>query len=372
MRLTPMRLFWGLLALVISLVSFATVRPELFGITAEYALRTPFAQIVALRGWLVVGFALAGILFLIVAGVRGLFFRRGRIALTFSLAMFLVAGLHAATMYSRGISETVSGGDESAVSTLEGAVTTSAAGDITVLQYNTLGGSVDAPALAEFIESEGVNVVTLPETSTQTGEDIVEDLADRGLVFQQFDTGTPGYEADYTSTVLLVSSSLGEYVQTDIFGSGEESDADSSSAGSGQEGSVPLAVRAVPLDGDGPTLIAVHPIAPGRDRMDTWQSEIRAAYGLCGTESNAIISGDFNSTADHEAALRLATPCIDAADQAGAGALGTWPARLPTLLSSPIDRVLTTTNEYRGSEATIVNLGGSDHRGVMVRLTPSA
>ena len=59
-----------------------------------------------------------------------------------------------------------------------------------------------------------------------------------------------------------------------------------------------------------------------------------------------------------------------AADQAGAGALGTWPARLPKLLSSPIDRVLTTTNEYRGSEATIVNLGGSDHRGVMVRLTP--
>ena len=61
-----------------------------------------------------------------------------------------------------------------------------------------------------------------------------------------------------------------------------------------------------------------------------------------------------------------------AADQAGAGALGTWPARLSELLSSPIDRVLTTTNEYRGSEATTVDLGGSDHRGVMVRLTPSA
>lgn len=370
MRLTPMRLFWGLLALVISLVSFATVRPELFGITAKYALLTPFAQIVALRGWLVVGFALAGIVFLIVAGIRGLFFQRGRIALTFSLAMFLVAGLHAATMYSRGISETVSATNESSVSALDAAVSTSAEGDITVLQYNTLGGSVDIPALAEFIESEGVNVVSLPETSTQTGEDIVEDLADRGLIFQQFDTGTSGYEADYASTVLLVSSSLGEYVQTDIFESGDESSAESA-AGSGQAGSVPLAVRAVPVDGDGPTLIAVHPIAPGRDRMDTWQSEIRAAYGLCGTESNAIIAGDFNSTADHEAALRLDTPCVDAADQAGAGALGTWPARLPKLLSSPIDRVLTTTNEYRGSEATIVNLGGSDHRGVMVRLTPS-
>ncbi len=367
MRLTPMRFFWGLLALVISVVSLATVRPELFGITAKYALLTPFAQIVALRGWLVVGFALAGILFLIVSGIRGLFFRRGRIAIAFSLAMFLVAGLHAAMMYSRGISETANDVNETSTNARDTAVSTSAEGDITVLQYNTLGGSVDVPALADYIESEGVNVVSLPETSTQTGEDIVEDLADRGLPFQQFDTGTSGYEADYTSTVLLVSSSLGEYVQTDIFESPTESAEDSA-----QEESVPLAVRAAPLDGDGPTLISVHPIAPGRDRMATWQSEIRAAYGLCGTEQNAIIAGDFNSTADHEAALRLATPCTDAADQAGAGALGTWPARLPELLSSPIDRVLTTTNEYRGSEATLVNLGGSDHRGVMVRLAPNA
>ena len=380
MRLTPMRLFWGLLALVISLVSFATVRPELFSVTAEYALLTPFAQIVALRGWLVVGFALAGILFLIIAGVRGLFFRRGRIALTFSVAMFLVAALHAATMYSRGITvrdadkSVANAIDESSVSTLEaGADMSSVNGDITVLQYNTLGGSIDISALADLIMYENINVVTLPETSTQTGEDIVAHLAERGLWFQQFDTGTSGYEADYASTVLLVSSSLGEYVQTDIFDSGAESAESAESAEySAPEESVPLAVRAVPLDGNGPALIAVHPIAPGRDRMDIWQSEIRAAYGLCGTEPNAIIAGDFNSTADHEAALRLDTRCVDAADQAGAGALGTWPARLPELLSSPIDRVLTTTNEYRGSEATTVNLGGSDHRGVMVRLTPSA
>ncbi|MFT3944243.1 MAG: endonuclease/exonuclease/phosphatase family protein [Ancrocorticia sp.] len=389
-----MRLFWGLLALVISLVSLATVRPELFGVTAQYALLTPFAQIVALRGWLVLGFALTGILFLIVAGIRGLLFRRGRIALTFSLAMLLVAGLHAATMYSRGITasgtdqSSASGADASSVSTLEASADTSAAAenpDITVLQYNTLGGSVDISALADLITNENINVVSLPETSTQTGEDIVAHLAERGLWFQQFDTGTSGYEADYASTVLLVSSSLGEYVQTDIFEPSTES-ADSvetsetpgptdpveTSEITAQEGSVPHAVRAVPLDGNGPTFVAVHPIAPGRDRMDVWQSEIRAAYGLCGTEPNAIVAGDFNSTADHEAALRLETPCTDAAAQAGAGALGTWPARLPELLSSPIDRVLTTTNEYRGSEAAIVNLGGSDHRGVMVRLTPNA
>ena len=350
MRLTPMRLFWGLLALVISMVSFGTVSPGLFNLTATYALVTPFAQIVAMRGWLVVGFGVAGILFLIVAGIRGLVFRRGRIALTFSLTTFLVAGMHAAIMYSRGINETSDATSEVAFS--------DSTDGITVLQYNTLGGSVDVSVLAGLIENKGVTVVSLPETSTRTGEDLVDDLADRGLWFQQFDTGTSGYEAGYKSTILLISSSLGEYVQTDVFDSAEEP--------------LPPAVRAVPADGDGPAFIAIHPVAPRPDRMDTWQREIRAAYGLCGTETNTIIAGDFNSTVDHEAALRLDTSCTDAAVQAGAGALGTWPARLPKLLSSPIDRVLTTTDEYRGSEATTVNLGGSDHRGVVVRLVRGA
>lgn len=347
-----MRLVWGLLSLVIGLMALATVKPELFGVTAEYALRTPFAQVLAMRGWLVVGFAAAGLFFILVSVLRRVIVGRGRIAFTLALALLLVAGLHAGTMYSRGIDQEDGLGTDLGVG-----AATEGDGSITVLQYNTLGGSVDVASLADVVEANGVDVITLPETSTQTAEDLVLTLAERGKHFQQFDTGTSGYDADYLSTVLLVSSDLGEYTQTDLFEPTNEP--------------TPLGVRAVPADGSGPTLMAVHPIAPSSSRLNVWREEITKVYSLCGTESNAIISGDFNSTADHEAALDLETTCADAAAQAGSGALGTWPVKLPALLGSPIDRVLTTA-AYEGTEAAIIDLGGSDHRGVLVRLTPVA
>ncbi len=351
-RLTPMRLVWGLLALVIAVAGLVTVKPELFDVTAEYALRAPFAQVLAMRGWLVVGFAAAGLFFLIVAAIRRAAVGRGRIAFTLSLAMFLVAGLHGGTMYSRGVEQSDS------LSTDTGFATgTLGDGSITVLQYNTLGGSVDVDALADVIEANGVDVITMPETSTETAEDLVVTLAERGKGFQQFDTGTSGYDADYRSTALLVSLSLGEYTQTDLFEPTNEP--------------TQLGVRAVPVNGEGPTLLAVHPVAPSSARLSMWREEISKVYSMCATEPNAIISGDFNSTADHEAALRLGATCNDTVAQAGSGAVGTWTVKLPALLGSPIDRVLTTA-AFEGSEAAVIDLGGSDHRGILVRLEPSA
>ncbi len=351
MRLTPMRLVWGLLALIIALASLVTVKPELFDITAEYALRAPFAQILAMRGWLVVGFAAAGLFFLIVAAIRRAVAGRGRIAFTLALALFLVAGLHGGTMYSRGVEQADGLSSDTGVAT-----GTAGDGSITVLQYNTLGGSVDVEALADVIETNGVDVLSLPETSTQTAQDLVVALAQRGKGFQQFDTGTSGYDADYRSTALLVSLAMGEYTQTDLFESTNEP--------------TPLGVRVVPATGEGPALMAVHPIAPSSARLSVWREEIRQVYSLCGSEPNAIIAGDFNSTADHEAVLRLDSTCNDTVAQAGSGAVGTWTVKLPALLGSPIDRVLTTA-AYEGSEAAIIDLGGSDHRGILVRLTPS-
>ena len=347
-----MRLVWGLLALVIALAALVTVKPDLFNITAEYALRAPFAQVLAMRGWLVVAFAAAGLFFLIVAAIRRAVVARGRIAFTLSITLFLVAGLHAGTMYSRGVDQAESLSSDAGIAT-----GTAGDGSITVLQYNTLGGSVDVDALADVIETNGVDVISLPETSTQTAQELAVELAQRGKGFQQFDTGTSGYDADYRSTALLVSLALGEYTQTDLFEPTDEP--------------TPLGVRAVPADGDGPTLMAVHPVAPSSAHLDAWREEISKVYSLCGSEPNAIIAGDFNSTADHEASLRLGSVCSDTLAQAGSGAVGTWTVKFPALLGSPIDRVLTTA-AYEGSEAAIVDLGGSDHRGVLVRLKPTS
>lgn len=336
-----MRFVWGALSIILTAFAVITVKPEL--VAADYALQTPFAQMLAMRGWIAVGFAAIGVFFLVIGVLRFFLRGRGRIALAFSIAMLLVAGLHAGTMYSRGI-------------TNNQALTGQAGnGSITVLQYNTMGGKVDTGDLAQTIADSGVSVVTLPETSTESGQEIVHKLAGLGLEFQQFDTGTSGYEADYRSTVMLVSADMGQYNQVDIFGQETE----------------PQAVKAVPVDGDGPTLIGIHTLSPGRDHMDAWASQIEQAYSLCESEPDAIISGDFNSTKDHEAALQLPQSCRDTVEQAGSGSVGTWPAKISPLLASPIDRVLTTST-YEGASAAFIDLGGSDHRGVIVRLRPDA
>lgn len=334
-----MRFVWGALSLVLTAFAVITVKPEL--VAADYALQTPFAQMIAMRGWIVVGFAGIGVLFLVFGLLRFLIAGRGRIALTFSIAMLLVAGLHAGTMYSRGLT------DDEAISP------GNADGSIVLLQYNTMGGAVESSDIAQAIVDNDVSVVTLPETSTESGQEIVEELASQGLDFQQFDTGTSGYEADYRSTVMLVSSDLGQYTQEEIF----------------SESSSPQALKASPVNGEGPALIAIHALSPGRDHMEAWQNEILQAYSLCSSEPNAIIAGDFNSTKDHEAALGLSQTCTDAVSQAGSGGVGTWPAKFNPLLSSPIDRVLTTA-QFKGADAAFIDLGGSDHRGVLVRLDP--
>ncbi|MCF2707398.1 endonuclease/exonuclease/phosphatase family protein [Arcanobacterium haemolyticum] len=351
MNITPMKVIWGLLALVIGAFAVLTIKPDLIPALAPYTLYGPLAQILALRGWLVVVCGAAAVFFLVVAGIRRSLLGRGRIALTLALVLLATSGLHAVTMLSRGITV------KSALGTDRG-ITQVATGDgsITVLQYNTRGGEVTAEALANLVEENGVDVVTLPETSTASGKELQAELAARGLDFQRFDTRTPATDADYDSTVMLVSDALGEYISADI---------------NFEQGSLSrTAIRVTSATGAGPDFVAIHPIAPSNLDTTAWRDNIRGAYSLCEAYPNAVIAGDFNSTADHEQALHMGSTCKDALAQAGSGAVGTWTTSLPWWFGSPIDRVMAP-NGYEGSDAAIVDAGKSDHRGVIVRLTPT-
>lgn len=351
MRITPMKILWGIFAIALIAASALTLKPDAVPEVAALTLRTPITQVIALRGWMMLGFFGGAIFFAIIGAIRRTMLGRGRIAFFLSAALAVVGVLHGVTIYSRGISNP---GSLSA----DPGITTSSPGNgaITVLQYNTHGGLVEATSIADLVEEEGIDVLTLPETSTVSGVEIVDELANRGLTFQMFDTGTAGTDADYDSTVLLVSSAMGEYVEADV------------DTGDAVYRSI---VRAVPADGSGPDLIAIHSVAPSTLSTKQWRIEIESAYNLCGAYPNAIYSGDFNSTVDHELALGLSTTCTDAVAQAGSAGLGTWPSNLPSWLGSPIDRVMAPTG-YEGTEAAIVDLGGSDHRGVVVRLTPES
>ncbi|MFY9262733.1 MAG: endonuclease/exonuclease/phosphatase family protein [Actinomycetaceae bacterium] len=337
----------AVLAGILSVLAVASVRPDFLGITSDLVLRTPLAQIMSARIWLAAVFLLVAMLFMVVAAARGKRSGRGRIAGTLAIVFLMTGVLHGGIVLDRGWKVESELGEDYGI-TADGY----GDGSITVLTYNTLGGETSMEALADVVVANGVDVIVLPETATARGDELVGLLGQRGLEFQHFDTGIDMYDAEFRSTILLVADSLGQYRMSDLI-SGTSA-----------------AVAAEPVSGEGPVFVGVHPIAPLPEFIDSWQAEIDAVYALCATDTPLVMAGDFNSTVDHQ--LALGYHCTDAARQAGSGAVGTWPSFAPAKLGVPIDRVVHDGSLYEGTSAAVIEVGDSDHRGLLVRLTPLA
>lgn len=314
--------------------------PQLVGLQQAAGV----AQAVALRG-LAAAIALA----LVLAATLIALLSRGARRFMASLAVVLLAfvGLTAAVIATRGI------GDPS--------MPTAADGDVRVLAWNTLGDAPGARAVADLILATDADVVALPETTRDFADDVVELLDDDGVRMQRF---TSAYDevSPARSTTLLVSTRLGEYT------------ADPHEITTSQLPSV----VATPVDGTGPTLVAMHAVAPVQGEMAGWRSDIDWIAGACATDG-VIVAGDANSTLDHWAGSATADDadigaCVDAASATGNAAVGTWPTTLPELTGAPIDHVLAgtgwTVSGFRviGSE----DGAGSDHRPVLALLSPAS
>jgi endonuclease/exonuclease/phosphatase len=353
MRISPMKLTWAILASVAATAAAATVRPDVLpGGLRRLALTAPYAELVALRGWEAMLLGATALFFLIIGIVRRVLLQRGRIAFALAAVLAVCSVFHAGILITRGFT------NHGALPPDRGVTArTKGDGSVTVMQYNTEGGRVPVKALADLVERNGVDVVTLVETSTGSSRKLAAELESRGLAFARFDNGHSRYAADWGSTVVLVSKGLGEYAERTLPRAIADAD-------------LP-AVAVGPVSGKGPSIVAVHTVAPtgasldGR-RMSEWKEHIAAAYGVCRELPGAILAGDFNSTADHELVLG-GTACRDAAAEAGSGAVGTWPSNVSPLLGAPIDRIMSPAG-YRGDRAAIVDAGGSDHRGLIVRL----
>jgi endonuclease/exonuclease/phosphatase family metal-dependent hydrolase len=163
-------------------------------------------------------------------------------------------------------------------------------------------------------------------------------------------------------TTILISAKLGEY-----------SVIASSRDGSSNTSSVPSAV-AMPVDGSGPTIVAVHAVAPRQDAMERWRSDLAWIADQC-PAGDFILAGDFNATLDHMSSLRddggTMGRCHDAASSTGNGMMGTWPASVPALLSTPIDHVMASENWRATGSEVLDDAGGSDHRALVVQLEPA-
>lgn len=223
-------------------------------------------------------------------------------------------------------------------------------GNITILSWNTLGSAPSADVLAELINETGADVVTLPETFGESAEAAAALLDTEFQVFTV--ANPPAYGALNTS--LMISAGLGEYELAE-----------------GPHQTLPTVV-ARPSDGDGPTILATHPVAPGRGQMRLWRAELRELADLCDAEPSLIIAGDLNSTLDHWANLGEGDfgSCTDAARAAGATATGSWPTSLPAWLGTQIDHVVVS-DDWQVVDFHVVtdrDDAGSDHRPVVATL----
>ena len=238
-------------------------------------------------------------------------------------------------------------------------------GSIRVLTWNTAGEAVPAEVIAQRILDQGADIVALPETTEAVGERIAIMLREQGhpmwVHHVQFRPDVQDGPQSWQTTV-LVAPDLGEY-----------SVIESAKDGTSNTGSVPSVVL-MPIDGSGPTIVAVHAVAPRMEEMQQWRSDLQWIADQC-PQGDFILAGDFNATIDHMAPLGVEGGdigyCRDVASRTGNGLTGTWPSSLPALAGAPIDHVMASQNWSPTGSVVLDDAGGSDHRALVVQLEPA-
>ena len=233
-----------------------------------------------------------------------------------------------------------------------------------VMTWNTAGEATSSAEIARFAVGMQADVVTLPETTIETGADVAEMMREMGRPMwahhaEYGEYGITGWDA--TSTTVLIRPELGDYsvIQSSLDGSSNTS-------------TVPSAV-AMPVSGDGPIIVAAHAVAPRQEYMTQWRSDLQWLADQCASD-NVILAGDFNATLDHMTGMGVdggtLGRCHDAASASGNGGVGTWPTDAPALLGAPIDHVMATPDWTVSGSVVMRSLdgSGSDHRPIVVQL----
>ncbi|PRY16149.1 endonuclease/exonuclease/phosphatase family protein [Kineococcus rhizosphaerae] len=299
--------------------------PEWFGLAGQ----RPFLWTVPFR--VPVGVGLAGL-----AAVTGLTGVRWRRALPAATVLAVAAAGSLGATAARGVSA--------------GDLPVARAGDVTFLAANVLMARADPDAVARLAVDGAADAVSLPESTQPYADDVAARIEARtGTGVQVF------YRRDREGgygTALLVSQRLGEYRAT-----GELTDG------------LKAVVTAEPVSGDGPVLAAAHTAAPVPQLVGDWTLEVRAVADWCARTPGALLAGDLNATLDHPG-LHLRGSCVDAGEQTGTGARGTWPAKYPAVVGATIDHSLADGNRWRAVGSRVAALPGSDHRALLARWRP--
>lgn len=333
------RVLAAAIIVIVGLTLLLLAWPQLLGLQ-----RAPWvAQLVSLRG---LEIAVAAIIVIALGFIAVLAPPLRRFVASLAVLLLVFAAVNTAVLATRGFGNL---GFE-----------TENDSSVTVLAWNTLGDAPGAAAIAELAITSEADVVALPETTAATGLEVADAMAASGRPMQAF---TIAFDeiSKARSTTLLISEDLGSYA-----------------VDRQEPNSLVLpTVIARPVDGSGPTIMAVHLVAPLPGEFDHWQQDLAWIASAC-DEPNVIIAGDFNSTLDHFGGLAKADgatlgECVDSANATDNAGVGTWPTSLPALLGAPIDHVMYTPNWSVTGMRVIENYDkfGSDHRPVLAQLAPA-
>jgi len=292
--------------------------------------RTPFVQSIAFRPQLA-----AGLVALAVLAALG-----GRALRPTAVALGLVGVLGLAMVLPRavGSSETgATGGPE-----------------LTVLTASAYLSRADPEALAQLVRSRNPDVVVLPEARGDLRERLQEAIVDES----GGESGTSGYRvfaadarSDDSPMTVFVRRELGRPTVT------PNRDTEFPS----------LVVDLADVDGRPVRVVATHPQSPKPGDTNAWRRDVAALSRWCTGERPTIVAGDLNATLDHAELREAIAGCTDAAEEVGEGLVGTWPSSVPRVLGVQIDHVLLSGGP-RAREVEVVDVEGSDHRGVLARV----
>lgn len=225
----------------------------------------------------------------------------------------------------------------------------SEAAQLSVLSLNAGRGNAEVRVLAEAIRDTDPTVLVLVETSEPMIEVLKGELV-RGAYRYRTEPVVFGGSVD---TVILSKFPLSQ-----------EPDAVSQAEGALFDAPVAL-IQHPDL---GPLRIAgIHPIPPTHGAT-SWAATLRGidAWQLRQDATPLILAGDFNATGAHPQFRELANQFQDAVPLLGPLPAGTWPADIAIPAMVRIDHVLV--QGFALTEATRIDVPGTDHHGIVARL----
>lgn len=308
------------LGVVVVVAAVLVVLPDLFRLDRYI----PFAQLVALRPYLLVLTAVAAVLVAL---------RRRWWPPAAGLGLVVLVG--AALVVPRAVGSEPAG---------------AAPRVLTVLALNVQEGSASVQRIAGLIRRYDPDLIALPEAGAEYADRLSRAVAGTGYRFRsspdatatQIDAITVGIAPRLGRTRIVIGD-RGVFPSIEVTG--------------GALGRL--------------RFVAFHAAAPVPGRMAGWRGDLWLLPQWCASERPAIVAGDFNATLDHSVLRRAMTGCRDSAAELGRGLVATWPARWPRWLGAQIDHVLIT-EELQAVSFAVFDVAGTDHRAVLARVAVSS